>query len=138
MPSPFDALDAAMSAVVMDNFGETVAAILRPRTESQYVERAVDGARPETTVRGIFSAGPSEGDIRGNSTAEFKGTTRMAQIAAEFWLPASEVAALAYTVAQGDLLRFPGRPSSPEYVVVRIQWSDMGDMNLILAAENQP
>ena len=136
MPSPFDAYDLQLSDLMLRSFGETEAAVIRPRAESQYVERPTDGTRPGLTLRGIFSAGPADGQVRGNATGDYAGTTRFAQTAPEFWVPAAEVAALPYKIAQGDLLRFPGRPGSPGYAIVSIQHTDLGDLNLILVAEN--
>lgn len=138
MPSPFDALDAALSGVVMERFAETEAAILRPRLSSQYTARADDPARPSTEIHGIFSAGPGDlHPIRGNSTGEFAGTLRMAGTASEFWLPAEAVEAIPYEVAVGDLVEFPDRADAPVYAIARIQRSDLGDANLILTREDQ-
>ncbi|MBY0400954.1 hypothetical protein K2X89_11705 [Myxococcota bacterium] len=138
MSSPFDALDAALSRVVMDRFGETEGALLRPRTVSQYAGRAADPARPETTICGIFSAGPGDAPIRGNSTGEFAGTTRLASMSVELWLPAGEVAAIPFEIAVGDLIELSDRAGAPVYSVARVQKTDLGDANLILVREDQP
>lgn len=137
MPSPFDALDATLSGVVMDAFGESEDAILLPRRVSQYAGPLYDPDRPVRTVRGIFSLGSGETPIRGNSPGEFAGTLRLASDKPEFWLPAAQVAAIPYRIAVRDLMEFPGRAGQPTYAIARIQWSDVGDANLILTTEDQ-
>lgn len=137
MPSPFDAMDADLSAAVMDAFGETVAATIRPRVLSQYRGRTADNARPVRSLAGIFSAGPQVEQMKGASSAELAGSTRMATRACEFWVSAANVAALPYRIAVGDLIEFPGRAEEPAYSVARIQPSDLGDLNLLLVVEDQ-
>lgn len=138
MPSPFDALMAANDAAVMDAFGETEAAILRPRLASQYAARALDPARPECEVAGVFSAAaPADMRIRGNAEGEYAGTTRLASTAPEFWISPDNVALIPYVVAVGDLILFPCRSGSPVYAVARIQRTDIGDLNLILVSEDE-
>lgn len=136
MASPFDALDAALSASCLGAFGE--AATLRPRMASQYTERAADPARPEAQIFGVYSAGPGEVPIRGEATGgEFKGPTRFATMRAEFWIGAEHIAGLPYTVAKGDLIILTDRGDLP-YEIVKVQPTDMGDVNLILAFDDIP
>ena len=136
MASPFDALDAALSAACASAFGE--AAVLRPRKASQYTERAVDPERPEAPIIGIYSAGPGEVPIRGAATGgEFQGPTRFATMRAEFWIEAEHVAGLPYTLAKGDLIVLTDRGDLP-YEIVKVQPTDMGDVNLILAFDDIP
>lgn len=133
MPSPFDALDAALSRAVMSAFGESEAAVLRPRTRSEYADGA-DPARPDRPVRGVFTESHGEEQLRGAAmTAEHRGVTRLSVQMAEFFLPASEVAAIPYAIKQGDRLALPSRPRGPVYTVADIQRADTGDLNLILA-----
>lgn len=139
MPSPFDALVSAADQAVMGVHGETVAATLMPRLRTQYAARGTDPARPSTTLRGVFSEAPGVDQIKGQAAGgEFTGTTRLASAAPEFWMPASQVAALAYAIAPGDLLTFPGRAGAPAYSVSHVQPSGLGDLNLILTREDQP
>lgn len=135
MSTPFDELDARLSAGVDGAFGST--ALIRPRTSSQYAARAADPERAAFQVVGVFSAGPAESDISGQSRgAQFAGLTRLSQQAASLWLSAAAVAALPYRPARGDAVEFPGRPGSPVYAIVAVRPSDMGDMELILTIED--
>lgn len=136
MPTPFDALDAAMSASMTAAFGE--AATLRPRVASQYAERADDPGRPAATITGVFSAGPAEVPIKGNSKGgEFSGPTKFTTVRSEFWIDAARVAQLPYRPAVGDLVILPGRGGAA-YEIVGMQPTDMGDLNLILAFDEVP
>lgn len=133
MPNPFDALDAAVSAVVMSAFGESEAATLRPRTRSEYAT-GDDPARTARPIRGVFTESHGIENLRGAATdATFSGVTRLSVQMAEFFLPAAEVAAVPYAIKQGDALAFPARPGAPVYTVSDIQRADTGDLNLILA-----
>ena len=135
MPSPFDDLMADVDASIMDAFGETEEATLRPRLNSQYAARATDPARPEQGVCGVFSAGPEVTELRGVAKHEFAGTTRLSSMSAEFWLAPEQVAALGYEIAVGDLIEFPCRGGA-RYSVSAIQRTDTLDRNLILSAED--
>lgn len=133
MSSPFDALDAELSRAVMGTFGETIAAQLRPRTRSEYAE-AADPDRAARNIRGVFTEGHADAQLRGASTgAEFTGATRLSVHMAEFFLPASELALVPYEIRQGDELAFPSRPGAPVFSVSDMQRGDTGDLNLILA-----
>lgn len=137
MASPFDDLDNLLSSAVVTAYGE--AAILTPRTSSQYAVRTSDQNRNSANVWGVLSAGAGEGPIKGQATGgEFSGTTRLHVMKAEFWLTADQVAALGFAPAKGDKLSFPGRPGAPVYSVSAIQNTNMGDMALIIVREDQP
>lgn len=132
MPSPFDALDAALSRSVMSAFGETQAASLRPRTRAEYTE-GPDATRPDRSISGVFSEGHDVSPLRGSSLgSEHTGVTRLSTQLAEFFLPAAEVALVPYAIKQGDKLAFPHRAGQPVYTISDIQKSDTGDLNLIL------
>lgn len=134
MPSPFDALDAALSGAVLSAFGETVSATLRPRTRSEYAV-AADPARPERQLRGVFSAAPDDPKLRGAAMgAEFSGGTRLSVTLAEYWVAAADLAALPYAIKPGDALVFPGRAGSPVYSISDLHQNETGDVNLILTA----
>lgn len=134
MASPFDALDAALSASCVGAFGE--AATLRPRTNSQYSDHAPDPLRPEAQISGVYSAGPGEVPIKGaTQNGGFQGATRFATMRAEFWVPAEAVAALPYKVAKHDLIILDDRGGLP-YEIVAVQRTDLGDLNLILAFDD--
>ena len=137
MASPFDALDELLSSAVLTAYGE--AAVLTPRTSSQYAQRATDEARPETNVWGVFSAGPGDQQIKGQSTGgEFAGSTRLNVMRAEFWITPEQAAALGFRPGKGDTITFPGRTGSPVYAVAAVQNTDRGDIALILVREDQP
>jgi hypothetical protein len=137
MPSFFDALDEALSAVVLDAFGETEAAVLRPRMTSQYTERADDPNREPVDLSGVLSVGPAVEDMRGTARHDRHTATRLATAAGEFWVPACVLADIPYAIAVGDLILFPARADAA-YAVVSVQRTDLGDANLILAIEDQP
>lgn len=130
MPSPFDALDAALSASCLDAFGEQ--AVLKPRRATDFSQIA-DPERQEVEIVGVYSAGPGETPIKGKSTGgEFSGPTRFATMRAEFWIDAETIAYLPYKIATGDLIVLTDR-GGKVYEVVAAQPTDMGDVNLILA-----
>lgn len=132
MDSPFDDLDRVVSAV----FSE--AAILSPRSSSQYAERTADPNRLERTVNGVFSAGPGESPIKGQSVGgEFQGSTRIGSMKAEFWLGPEQIAGLGFMPQRGDKVTFPGRCGSPVYSVAGLQHTNRGDIALILVREDQ-
>jgi hypothetical protein len=134
MASPFDALDAALSASCMSAFGE--AATLRPRKASQYTERAADPARPSATISGVYSAGPGDVPIKGASKGgEFQGPTRFATMRAEFWISSEDIACIPYKIAVGDLITLTDR-GGLSYEVVSAQVTDLGDVNLIIALDD--
>ncbi len=134
MPSPFDALDAALSGAVLSAFGESVAASLRPRTRSEFAEGA-DSSRPARPIRGVFNATHGNAELRGAAKGGgFSGVTRLSVNMAEFWVPASEARAIPYEVRQKDHIVFTGRAGQPVYSISDIQPTDMGDLNLILVS----
>ncbi len=135
MPSPFDALDAAISGAVLSAFGESVAASLRPRTRSDFAEGA-DSSRPVRPIRGVFSSAPAEVKPQGNASGgEFAGATRLSVALAEFWIAAADAACIPYAIRQGDHLALPARPGSPVYSVADIQRPETGDINLIIVRD---
>lgn len=136
MASPFDALDDLLSSAVMTAYGE--AAILRPRSSSQYAERSADADRNAVNVWGVFSAGPGDAQVKGQATGgEFAGTTRLNVMKAEFWISKDQATALAFRPAKGDAVIFPGRDGSPVYSIAAIQHTNAGDMAFILVREDQ-
>ena len=137
MASPFDDLDALVSASVGSAFGE--AAIITPRVSQQYAARAQDTNRASLTCHGVLSAGPADASVKGQTVGgEFAGATRIASTRAEFWIAKADLAMLGYIPARGDLVSFPTRVGSPAYAVSALQHTDLGDLTLILVAEDQP
>lgn len=137
MASPFDDLDQMLSAAVVTTYGE--AAILTPRTASQYAVRTSDANRNAVNVWGVFSAGPGDAPIKGQTVGgEFAGSTRLSVLKAEFWMTPEQVTALGFAPAKGDKISFPGRPGAPVFAVSAVQLTNMGDTALILVREDQP
>lgn len=136
MASPFDDLDADLSAAINDTFA-TDAAYLTPRTQTAYSEAAADPARPAKPVLGIFSAGAGQDTIQGRAKGKrFDGATRLSELRAEFWISAAAVASLGYEIETGDLLVITDRPDLPPYRVSNTQGTDMGDVNCLLTPED--
>lgn len=135
MASPFDDLDRMLSGAADETFGE--AAILTPRSSAQYAARTADADRVAASVRGVFSAGPGDAQVKGQATGgEFSGATRFGVMKAEFWMSAAGLAGLGFAPAKGDTIAFPGRAGSPVYSVAAIQHTDLGDTALILVRED--
>lgn len=136
MPSPFDALDAALSSAVLSSFGED-GAQLRPRTRSEFTEGA-DGSRPARSIRGVFSDGHGVEGIRGAAMgSEFAGVSRLSVQMAEFWISQADLSALPYAIRKGDQIALTGRPGVPVYDISDMQNSEVGGVNLILVASQQ-
>lgn len=134
--SDFDALIAATDDLVNGTFGN-VAALLLPRMGDQYSDRALDPARPQQALSGIFSEGASIEDVRGHvKGARFKGETRRRTLVTTFWISATQAAAIPYRVAIGDALQFAGRPGQRTYAISDLQPAADGSVNLILAIED--
>jgi hypothetical protein len=137
MASPFAKSDAALTAATVRAFGE--GAVLRPRVFCQYGEPGADQERQEQAVTGIFSAGPAESPLKGPArSGDFAGATRLATLSAEFWIGADMVASLVARPMKGDTITLIGRDGCPVYTISRVEPSDLGDLNLVLAREDQP
>ena len=135
MAPMFDDFDAALSEAIRGTFAE--AALLQARVSTQYVERAPDPAHPAQTVRGVFAGGPASDQIKGQARgAQFVGATRLHSESAEFWIAKADALTLSAPPAKGDRLTLSSRPGSPSYSVSAVQTTDMGDLNLILTAED--
>lgn len=135
MASMFDDLDAMASDAIGDVFHEE--AVLRPRRSSQYAERAVDPDRGQALVFGVFSAGPADGELKGQAVgAKFTGSTRISSMSAEFWIPRVEVEQMVHRPQKGDAIILTERPGCPTYAISQVEPSDMGDLNLILVRDD--
>lgn len=136
MPTPFDALDADISAVILAHFGESEVVMLRPWARAEFAEGA-DQTRPARPIRGVFTAAPRETDLTGRAKgARASGVTDFAVVSCEFWVPAAEVTALPYAIRTGDRIQLTGRAGAPVYSVSVPQACDTGDINLLLALED--
>ncbi len=133
----FHDLDAAVSGAIDGAYAE--AAVHRPRVSAQYVERRPDPDRSHHLIHGVFSAGPSDAQLKTAARgASFSGATRLASVSAAFWIARTQVDALTALPAKGDTITLISRAGAPVYGVSSIQHTDMGDLTLILVREDPP
>lgn len=130
MSNPFADLDAALSGAVGDAFGEV--AVISPRISGEFGS-GEDPARPERTVKGVFSSGPMEGRIASDARGTFQGQTRAVGQSATLWIAAATIAAVPYRIRKGDRVTFPCRPNLA-FEVVASDPTDLGDIELSLNA----
>lgn len=135
MPTVFDSAEADMASALATAFGEV--ALHTPRTSSGYTSRATDPDRLGGTIRGVFSAGEALERLKGETQGgEFSGLTRSSSLSSQFWMSAAARADAPSALKVGDAIAFTERPGSPVYAITRIEESDRGDANLILAIED--
>jgi hypothetical protein len=129
--SLFNDLDAHTSAAVKAVFAEP--ALLRPRMSTQYAERSADSDRAATVTYGIFSAGPTQEDLRGQARGgQMSGTTKLSTAATEFWIAKPQIDQLPWLPITGDAVVLTARSGQPIYAISRVATSDLGDLTLIL------
>lgn len=134
--SLFNDLDAYASDAVKVVFAEP--ALLRPRVSKQYAERTADPDRPETITYGIFSAGPAQEDLRGQSRGgQMSGTTKLSTAAADFWIAKPQIDQLPWLPITGDAVILTARSGQPIYAISRVTTSNLGDLTLILVQEDE-
>ena len=134
MTAAFEAFDETLSATVSSAFAEP--ALLRPRVSTQYTERSADPGRPEAMTYGIFSAGPSQEDLRGQARGgQMSGTTKLSTTAAEFWIAKPQIDQLRWLPITGDAVVLTARSGQPIYAISRVAPSDLGDLTLMLVRE---
>lgn len=135
MSFSFNELDAAWSDAASSVFAE--AALLRPRVSTQYMERSPDPDRHEAMTYGIFSAGPAEEDLRGQTRGgQMSGTTKLSTAAVEFWIAKPQIDQLPWLPITGDAVVLTARSGQPIYAISRVAPSDLGDLSLILVRED--
>ena len=132
MPSPFDALDAQLSASVLDAYGESAARIV-PRVSAPYGAPAPDPARQEIDVTGVFSAGPAHLDPLAGAPRDASG---LRSTALRFWVPASWWALHGPSLRRGDALVLLDRSNTPVLAIASIAPTDLGDAELVLTRED--
>lgn len=130
MPNPFADLDAALSGVVGDAFGEQ--AVISPRITGEFGS-SVDPVRPARTVCGVYSSGPMEGRIAADARGTFQGQTRAIGQSATLWIAAATISAFPNGIRKGDRVTFTSRPTLA-FEIVAIEPTDLGDLELSLNA----
>jgi hypothetical protein len=134
--SLFNDLDAHTCAAVKAVFAEP--ALLCPRMSTQYAERSADSDRAATVTYGIFSAGPTQEDLRGQARGgQMSGTTKLSNAATEFWIAKPQIDQLPWLPITGDAVILTARNSQPIYAISRVATSDLGDLTLILIQEDE-
>lgn len=135
MTTFFEALDENLSAALSSAFAEP--ALLRPRMSTQYAERSADPDRLEAMTYGIFSAGTTQEDLRGQARGgQMSGTTKLSTAAAEFWVAKPHIDQLPWLPITGDAVVLTARSGQPIYAISRVTPSDLGDLTLILVQED--
>lgn len=136
MTAAFEALDENLSAALSSAFAEP--ALLRPRVSTQYTERSTDPDRAATVTYGIFSAGPSQEDLRGQARGgQMSGTTKLSTAAAEFWIAKPQIDQLPWLPITCDAVILTARSGQPIYAISRVATSNFGDLTLILVREDE-
>lgn len=136
MATAFEAWDDTLSAALSRAFAER--ALLRPRMSTQYAERSTDPDRPEAMTYGIFSAGPTQEDLRGQARGgQMSGTTKLSTTAAEFWIAKPQIDQLPWLPITGDAVVLTARNGQPIYAISRVATSDLGDLTLMLVREDE-
>lgn len=130
MPSPFDAIDAAMQAVIDASFGEGVRVI--PMVGDGNYSSAADQSRPAATVRATVGRAP------GVKPTDFNNSNRngapLATAPLEIWIDRAAYDALGYELRRGDRIEITedGTPP-PSYAIAAAHKGDNGDVQIILA-----
>jgi hypothetical protein len=134
MASPFDALDAELSAAVLTAYGET--ALITPRRGTTYAAPGVDTDRPPVSALVVFSESPGlewlSGARRGS---ELTGGSRLGVSEAEIWMSKAQADELGFKLAKGDKISFPSRGTA--YSVVAVMTTDMGDVRAMIVREGE-
>jgi hypothetical protein len=132
MASPFDDLDAELSASVLAAYGET--ASIFPRRGGTYATPGTDHDRQPVSALVVLSDSPGlewlSGARRGS---ELTGGTRVGVGEAEMWMSKVQADELGFKLAKGDRVSFPARGTA--YSVVAVMVTDMGDVRALLVRE---
>lgn len=132
MASPFDDLDAELSASVLTAYGEACRII--PRRAGTYSAPGSDADRSPVYALVIFSDTPGlewlSGARRGS---ELSGGTRLNVGEAEVWMSRAQADELGFKLSKGDLISFPSRDQ--KFSVVAVMATQMGDVRLLVVKE---
>jgi hypothetical protein len=136
MGNPFAVADAASQSALLEHFGEEV--LIKPRLPGgDFTGKRPDPARPERRVAGLLSSAtgsrPISGSVLGHDP---RGAGQIAVQPTSLWLSAETVQSLGFDIVTGDAVVCVER-SNAAYSVVRPYPGDMGDLDLILAGEDQ-
>lgn len=141
MASPFEALDAALQAVIDARFGDAILITPRKNTVASghvanYSVPAVDAGRQPVSTVGILSIAPKTNDIAGQRRGiDAQGTTRFQTGDDELWISAQAYDAIGYELQKGDLITCTGIAGQPRYSVAYVNRPGMGDVQIPLIAE---
>lgn len=128
MPSPFDAIDAAMQADIDRLFGEGIN--VRPQAGDQYAG-IPDPARP--AIEGVRATVARSAQAK---RTDFSGTGRagvpVATAPAEIWIDRAAYAALGYRIRRGDLIEMAEDIPVTKHTVAAVNDGDHGDVQIIL------
>ena len=134
MTSPFDDLDAELSASVLTAYGETANII--PRRSGTYSAPGSDEDRQPVAALVVLSDSPGlewlSGSRRGS---ELTGGSRVPISEAEVWMSKAQAAELGFALAKGDRISFPSRGIA--YSVVQVRTTQMGDVSALVVREGE-
>lgn len=133
MTTPFDALDARLSAAIGASFGE--AAIITPRISAEYAGYIADPDRAAMAVQVVFSAGPINQRLGGIARGDLTGQTKFQSQTALIWISAAILAGLPYEIRQGDAVALVGRPGQ-RFRIAAPMATDLNDIEFMLTAED--
>lgn len=128
MPSPFDAIDAAMQADIDRLFGEGIRII--PQAGDQYVKGA-DPSRPmREGVRATVARAPKTARTDYSGTAKPGAPVSIAP--AEAWIDRAAYLALGYELRRGDIIELTDETPAASYQIGAVHYGDGGDVQIIL------
>jgi len=130
MPSPFDAIDAAVQSAIDQVFGEGIR--IHPQAGDVNYGGGPDTLRPARDARAVISRSYA------TERTDFLGTNRPGASGAlapsEAWLDSASYAALGYAIRRGDILELTEEAGAPRLVVAQADYGRNGDVNLHLVA----
>jgi hypothetical protein len=129
MPSPFDAIDAAMQAAIDHRFGEGIRIV--PMVGDTNYSGGPDPARPvRDGVRATVARAPKAG------ATDYSGSQRngasFAAMPAELWIDRAAYAAVGYKITRGDEIVLTDDAGAPSFTVASVHEGDNGDVAIIL------
>ncbi len=134
MASPFDDLDAEMSAIILSAYGET--ANIMPRRAGTYSAPGTDVDRQPVAALVVLSDNPGLDWLSGaRRGSELTGGTRVSVSEAEVWMSKLQAEELGFKLEKGDRITFPSRGTA--YNVVAVMVTDMGDVRAMLVREGE-
>jgi hypothetical protein len=134
MTSPFDELDAELSAAVLTAYGEAAAIV--PRRGGQYAAPGFDPERSSgpVPVMGVFTATP-EVSVFGSADGQVVVNGRTITADAILWLSKAQVAAIGFQIKRDDQIIMEAQTGKPTYTVVAPAMTELGDTQLFLVKD---